>query len=382
MLPAVKLSIVIPAFNEEEAIGSVIENVRNARPSLVSQGGVEDVEILVVDDGSRDRTAEVVQTYRDVRLVQHPENRGYGAALMTGFRSAGGDVLSFLDGDGTCDAADFVPMVRMLDRADFVFGVRLSGPNGMPLVRRIGNRFYAGLTRLLSGRAVTDVATGMRLFRRSVLDRFPPMPEGMAFSPAMSCHALLQREVRVAEHPITYRERVGRSKLSVVKDGFRFLKIILESALVYLPIKIFGALGLAFLVVALLYGIGPLRHYLEHGSLREDMIYRLLAIGTLTTAGLVFGLVGLVAQKIVALVRNESRGAGPRLQAVLLPLGIALAAGGIALNVPNLIDYARAGRIFLHWVYVLVGGLLVVSGSLLFALGVLSRMIDLLQRSR
>ncbi len=375
-----KLSIVIPAYNEEKAIASVVENVREARAAILDHTKIREVEIVVVDDGSRDRTAEIVRGFPDVLLVSHPRNRGYGAALKTGFARATGELLAFLDGDGTCDAKDFAAMCRKLEEADLVLGTRLGSSSRMPAIRRLGNRIFAGLTRFLSGKAVTDIATGMRVFRREVLERIPPLPDGMSMSPAMTCHAVYLSDLRVAEHPISYSDRVGKSKLSVVRDGFRFLKIILDTALVYLPRKILGATGALFLAVALVYAIGPLRFYAEHHALREDMIYRLLAIAVLVTVGMIFILVGLVAQKVVSLIRGDPPRS--RFQHSLILLGVLVALSGIGLNLPNLIEYARIGRIHSHWSYVLVGGLLVISGSILFALGILSRMIDLLQGQR
>jgi len=381
-----RLSIVIPAYNEEQAIAAVVENIREARGAILKDTGIRDVEILVVDDGSRDRTAEIVRGYPDVKLVQHSRNRGYGAALATGFEKARGEVLGFLDGDGTCDAVDFVPLCRKLEEADLVLGTRLSSSSRMPKIRRLGNRIFAALTRLLSGKAVTDIATGMRVFRRGVLDRLPPLPTGLHYTPAMTCHALFLTDLRVAEESISYSNRVGRSKLSVVKDGFRFLKIILDSALVYLPLKILGPIGLLFLLIAGAYSVGPIRHYLRARSLQEETIYRLLAIAALVAVGLIFILAGLVAQKIVHLIRGVPTRSRllhrPRFQHLLLLLGMILALSGIAINVPNLIEYVRYGRVQLHWVYVLVGGMSVVSGSALFAFGLLSRLIDLLQKPR
>lgn len=384
-----KLSIVVPAYNEEGAIASVVENVRAARAAILEGTGVREVEILVVDDGSRDRTAEIVTDYPDVRLVRHPRNRGYGAALMTGFQEARGEFLGFLDGDGTCDANDFVPLCRKLEEADLVLGTRLSSASRMPAIRRLGNRIFATLTRILSGKAVTDIATGMRVFRREVLDRLPSLPTGLHFTPAMTCHALFLTDLRVAEHEISYADRVGQSKLSVLRDGFRFLKIILDSSLVYLPLKLLGAIGFAVLALAGIYSIGPIRHYLRVRALPEDMIYRLLAIGAFATVGLLFLLVGLVAQKVVFLIRGAPPRSRllravhhPRFQHSLIVVGILFGLGGIALNGPNLVHYARFGNIASHWSYVFVGGFSVVCGSLLFAMGILSRMIDLLEGPR
>ncbi len=383
-----KLSIVVPAYNEEAAIGPVIENILEARSAILERSPVKAVEVIVVNDGSKDRTAEVVRRYPEAVLVEHPVNRGYGAALTTGFERATGDVLAFLDGDGTCDARDFVGLCGELERADMVLGTRLGAGSRMPLVRRIGNRLFAALTGLLSGKAVTDIATGMRVMRREAWEKLPALPDGLHYSPAMTCHALYLRNLRVSEHEISYADRVGKSKLSVVKDGLRFLKIILDSALVYFPLKILGGLGFLFVLLGAAYGAGPVLHYLRHRALEEGMIYRLISVLVFASAGFMFVLVGVAAQKMALLMGD---GEAPRswiLRAIrsrrfsrrLLAAGIVLALAGVGLNAGNILDYFAHGRIGAHWSYLLLGGLFVLGGASLFALAVLSRMVDLLKR--
>lgn len=365
-----------------------MENLRQARGTILRETGARELEIIVVDDGSRDRTAEIAGGYPDVILVRHPSNRGYGAALKSGFARATGEVLGFLDGDGTCDAHDFAPMLGRIqaEGVDLVLGTRLGQGSRMPFVRRVGNRIFAFLTRLLSGRAVTDIATGMRLFRREVLERLPPLPDGLHYTPAMTCHALYLTNLKTASHEISYRERVGKSKLRVIEDGLRFLKIILDSALVYFPLKILGSLGLLAILVGIAYGVGPFVGYLRNRTVPEHLIYRLLAVATFVTVGVVFLLVGVVAQKITGIARGEP-GPGrlarllhsPMFQHYMIVGGVVLALGGIVLNAANVAEYVRHGRILSHWSYILVGGLAVTLGALTFALGVLSRMVDYLR---
>ena len=203
-------------------------------------------EVLVVDDGSRDRTAEIVRGYADVRLIRHEKNRGYGAALKTGFRNATGDLLAFLDADGTYPPEHFPELCRAaLSGADLVIGSRMAGAESeMPAVRRLGNVIFATLVSLVGNQRVSDSASGMRVFRREVLERLYPLPDGLNFTPVMSTRAI-HENIKMVEVPIPYSERVGRSKLSVVNDGMRFLNSIVWTALSYNPVRILGALGLA-----------------------------------------------------------------------------------------------------------------------------------------
>lgn len=239
-----KLSVVIPALNEENGIADIIERVLAIKEPL-AEVGVEDLELIVVDDGSQDRTAAIIASYPDVVLVQHPVNRGYGAAIKTGFRQAKGNLLAFLDADGTYPPESYPQLCRPIieDDADLVIGSRMAGTDsGMPLVRRIGNTIFATLVSIISNRRVTDSASGQRVLRKDMLSVLYPLPDGLNFTPVMSTRAL-HENIKVVEVAIPYSERVGRSKLSVVRDGGRFLNSILMTALTYNPTRIFGLVG-------------------------------------------------------------------------------------------------------------------------------------------
>jgi glycosyltransferase involved in cell wall biosynthesis len=256
-LPTVhKLSVVIPAYNEEDGIAAIVQRVLKIKPALQAIG-IEGPEVVVVDDGSRDHTADVVGRFEGVKLVCHGRNRGYGAALKTGFYSSTGDMLSFLDADGTYPPESFPALCKeVMDGAELVIGSRMGGERSeMPATRRLGNLFFAGVLSLVGNQRVSDSASGMRVFRRDVLDRMYPLPNGLNFTPAMSTRAM-HEGLKMVEVPIPYSERVGRSKLSVVRDGLRFLYCIVWTALTYNPVRILGwlgflGMGLATLVVAI-----------------------------------------------------------------------------------------------------------------------------------
>lgn len=279
------LSIVIPAYNEENGIAHIVERVLAVRPALASAGW--DAELVVVDDGSRDHTAAVVGGYPAVRLIRHPRNRGYGAAIKTGFRSSQSDYVAFLDADGTYPPESFPALCRAAQDADVVVGSRMSGARSdMPLTRRVGNTVFAMLLSLIGNVPVRDTASGQRIVRRSVLPRLYPLPDGLQFTPAMSTRAI-HENLKIVEVPIAYAERVGRSKLSVVRDGVRFTRAIVWTALAYNPVRILGIGALAALVVALLIGAYML-------------FLRLNGVTTLTASQvfLVFGAVLLVVAGI------------------------------------------------------------------------------------
>ncbi|MGQ9889346.1 MAG: glycosyltransferase family 2 protein [Aggregatilineales bacterium] len=249
------LSIVMPAYNEEDGVGQVIERVLAVEPAL-RDAGLDGLELIVVDDCSRDRTAEIVRSYADrgVILIQHKVNRNYGGALKTGFRYAQGDYLAFMDADGTYPPEFFPAMFKAMQAqgADLVIGSRMAGAESdMPLTRRIGNALFAALVSMIGSVRITDSASGQRILKRETLAKLYPLPDGLNFTPVMSTRAL-HEDIKMIEVPIRYEERAGESKLSVMRDGLRFLFSILGTAAVYNPVRLLGSLSLAVTTLALL----------------------------------------------------------------------------------------------------------------------------------
>jgi glycosyltransferase involved in cell wall biosynthesis len=254
------ISIVIPAYNEEKGIKEIVERVLDVQDDL-NQVGVSGFELLVVDDGSRDRTAEITRKiaeyHPELRLISHQVNKGYGAALKTGFNTAEGDLVGFLDADGTYPPEYFPQLCEAaLNGADLVVGSRMVGADSqMPMTRRVGNIFFANLLSLVGPQRVTDSASGMRVFRREILEQVYPLPDGLNLTPVMSTRAV-HEGIKIAEVPIPYSERVGRSKLSVTQDGTLFLHSMIWTALSYNPVRLFGILGLIGIGIALICALG------------------------------------------------------------------------------------------------------------------------------
>ena len=249
-------AVVIPAYNEENGIKEIIERVLAVEEDL-TRVGIDQYKLLVVNDGSSDRTAEITEELAQdndrLLLINHPRNRGYGAALKTGFAQAGTDLIGFLDADGTYPPEHFPQLcVAAMDGMDLVIGSRMAGADTqMPITRRIGNFFFANLLTILARQRVSDSASGMRVFKKEILDRIYPLPDGLNLTPVMSTR-VIHEGIRMTEIPIPYSERVGRSKLSVVHDGTLFLKSMVWTALSYNPVRILGLIGLAGIAVALI----------------------------------------------------------------------------------------------------------------------------------
>ncbi len=361
-----RLSIVIPALNEEQAIGETLSRTLAARPAIVA-AGVDSVEVILVSDGSTDRTVEIARGFEpEVRVEVFERNRGYGAAIKHGFDIATGDLIAFMDADGTCDPEQFAEQVRTLlaEGADICCGSRMGPDSQMPRLRRAGNRVFRALINALSGSRLTDVASGMRVLRRSSLPAIYPIPDGLHFTPAMSCRAALDPALKIVEVPMPYRERVGRSKLSVVRDGLRFLRVICEIGVTYRPLRFLGVPGALLCLLAFAYGVGlVVTYFAEARHIPDWMIYRMAGIAAFGAAGLSLVLTGILAERMVVLLQGSDRehtGLTRLLDRVVRPpftlalAGVLLAAGLYA-NRYTILEYLTRHHIYVHWSFVMFG---------------------------
>lgn len=248
------LSIIIPAFNEERGISEVVERTLRVKENLLSAKKVENIEVIVVNDGSKDRTGEILSKFKEVRQIIHKKNKGYGAALKTGFKESRGNVIIFFDADGTYPPEFIKDLIDTYveSNPDLLIGSRLqTGRNRMPILRYLGNRLYAILLSWLSRAKVSDTASGMRLFRKDVLEKILPLPDGLNFTPAMSTKALF-KGLKIKEIPMPYEERMGRSKLNVMIDGVKFLWTILRISFEYSPGRVILTIALPGIVILLI----------------------------------------------------------------------------------------------------------------------------------
>ena len=383
------LTIVIPALNEEESIGSTIQRCLDAREEICRTGGVKDIEVIVVSDGSTDRTAPIAQEFvaRDPRvgLIVFEKNRGYGAAIKAGFERGTGALVSFLDADGTCDPHYFGPLCRVLqaEQAAVALGSRMQPGNQMPRIRRVGNTLYAWLLGTLSGKAITDTASGMRVIRRDALTSLYPLPDGLHFTPAMSARAVLSDQ-RIVEIPMAYAERVGESKLRVMRDGVRFLYAIRDAALLYQPSRMFGLAAALCVAAGLFWSAFPIEYYLRNQRLEEWMIYRLLLCGLLFSSAFNFLCAGVLGDRVLSLVYHRPQttflsALWDRLLhrsrlGYLAVLGLMAA---VLLVWPGLTQYAQSGHVTMHWSRPMVAVFLLQIAVLSIAYGVLQKIVEL-----
>lgn len=239
------ITVVIPAFNEEASIRSTIEQLR-ALPAF------DNWELLVVDDGSSDRTGEVAAPA--ARVMRHPHNLGYGRALKTGIAAATHDTIVIMDADGTYDAGDIPQLLAAHARGfDMVVGLR-SG------VRQTESAFKTALRWILTvlveftaGRRVPDVNSGLRVFSRTTIQPyFGQLCDTFSFTTSLTLAYMMTARF-VSFVPIAYGKRHGRSKVKLFRDALRTLQYIVQSILYYNPIKLFllAAFGAALLTALL-----------------------------------------------------------------------------------------------------------------------------------
>jgi glycosyltransferase involved in cell wall biosynthesis len=237
------VSVVIPAHNEEDAIGAVVTAARGLAPWR---------EVLVVDDASTDRTAERAEA-AGARVVRHPYNKGNGAAVKTGVREARGEVVLLMDGDGQHDPADMPRLAEPIGVHDMVIGARAAADQAP--VRAFGNAVFNHLASWLTGRPIPDLTSGFRAARRDRLREVVPLlPNGYSY-PTTSCLAFLKAGYNVAFVPVRALPGTGRSRIRVARDGVRFVLIILKIVTLYSPLKIFFPISALSLLLGLAYGV-------------------------------------------------------------------------------------------------------------------------------
>lgn len=380
------LSVVIPALNEENGIADIIQRVESVRTEL-PKIGVADLEIIVVDDGSDDRTAEIVSSYPTVRLVEHSTNRGYGAAIKTGFSHARGDLLAFLDADGTYPPEHFPELCRRLltEDGDVAVGSRRSGAESqMPAMRRLGNLIWSNLVTLMGNHRVQDPASGMRVLRRSVLPRLYPLPDGLNFTPVMSTRAV-HENLTVIETPIPYAERVGASKLSVVRDGTRFLKTIVWTALEYNPVRVLGIVGLGALAMAGLIAAGLTMLRLQGiTTLGPVGVFTLFSALVLSVAGVSIFSLGATFNYLVSLFHKEPIRRGmfgtpifdPPLDQHFGWFGIVSLIAGMLTGIASLVLSMNGWDITRLWFWLVGSALLSLVGLQLFISWIVMRILE------
>ncbi len=240
-----EITVVLPARNEAKGLASVLPALRRVLP---------DAELLVVDDGSDDGTAQVA-TGHGARVISHPYAKGNGAAIKTGARHARGEVLVFMDADGQHSPEDIPRLLeKMAQGYDMVIGAR--DFHGQASVGRyLANGFYNRLASLMTGYTIADLTSGFRAVKARHFRRFLYLlPNGFSY-PTTSTMAFFRSGLSVAYVPIEVKRREGRSHIRLLRDGIRFLIIVLKIGALFSPMRLFLPISAAlFLLGAGYYG--------------------------------------------------------------------------------------------------------------------------------
>ena len=295
-----RLLVAIPALNEEETIGSVIRGIPREIP------GVGSIEVLVVDDGSTDRTAERAAS-EDARVIRHPTTSGVGGAFHSALAHGidqGSDLIVTIDADGQFDAADIPSLVAPVvsSTADFATASRFRDPSlvpRMPWIKLWGNRMMSRLISRLAGQKFWDVSCGMRCYGRRAALRLHPLAR-FTYTQEVFLN-LAYKQMRIVEVPIRVRgERpIGRSRVAdnLWRYGYRTAKIVFRSYRDYFPMRFFGGFALTLLVPALALAIFLLVHYLETGSFSPHK-WAAFSAGALAGLAVIMGQMGMIGDML------------------------------------------------------------------------------------
>lgn len=244
-LAGLSLSVVIPAYNEENAVRETVAEVIET----LTQAGIEH-EVIVVDDGSSDQTrARAMET--EAKVLYNQQNSGYGATLKRGVRNAKHEYIAILDADGTYPAHYLPDMLAMCRDQDMVVGDRGAAMKNVPLIRKPAKWVLNNLASFLAERKINDLNSGLRVFRKSELIPFLPLlPAGFSFTTTITL-CMICNGKRALYTPIEYGKRIGKSKIRPV-DFVNFIVLVLRIITLFNPLRVFVPLGLIFFAIGTL----------------------------------------------------------------------------------------------------------------------------------
>ena len=283
-----KISVIIPAYNEASTIGAIVLKIKSLHP---------DVEIIVVNDGSDDDTAAIAKD-AGAHVYSHPYNIGNGAAIKSGIRIAGGDILVFMDGDNQHNPEDIDKLLRYIPDYDMVVGSRSNGDQAS-LGRTFGNTAYNWLASYVAKFYIPDLTSGFRAIKADIARNFLYLLPNTYSYPSTLTLGVLRSGRSVKYMPINVLKRTtGKSEISPFKDGVRFLMIIIKICTLYSPLRVFLPVSFGLFVLGLSYYMFT---YLSSGRFSN------MSLLLFTTSIIIF-MMGLVSEQICQMRFERSEG--------------------------------------------------------------------------
>ena len=245
--PVPPFSLVVPCYNER---GAIEETIRRIRECISTDAAYQ---LIIVNDGSTDGTKEILRELSQVynfELIEHDHNRGYGAALKSGIRAASTDLIAITDADGTYPIERLAELVMLCDGYDMVVGARVGEDVTYSRLRSIPKYFLRLWMSWITRQNIPDINSGMRVFRKSVAEKFfGILPDTFSFTVTITL-AMMTNYYSVHFVPISYKPRLGRSKIRPVADTMRFFMLILRTGVYFAPVRFFGPITLFLVLLA------------------------------------------------------------------------------------------------------------------------------------
>jgi hypothetical protein len=302
------VSIIIPAYNEENAVAAQVTSIRKV---MLNDNLTH--EIIVVDDGSQDATAQRA-IEAGARVLQKPQNQGYGAAIKTGIVAAKHDTIVIIDADGTYPPDQIPALVSKLDTADMVVGARTGADVHIPWVRRPAKWLLGLLANRVSGQSIPDLNSGLRTFRRDcVRQYFSILSNKFSFTTTVTL-ALLADDYRVVYHPINYYRRLGKSKITP-RNFLDFTILVLRMAMLFQPLKIFVPLAISCSLLGMLKAIIDIltvysrTAVVDIAAMQQPMLS--MSAVFLLLGGLHILLIGMVADGVLRRIGQDNKHLAP-----------------------------------------------------------------------
>jgi glycosyltransferase involved in cell wall biosynthesis len=267
------VSVVIPVYNEEEAIGDDLDLIKQT----MDAAGLA-YEIIVVNDGSTDRSVEIISSRPWVKLVHHERNRGNGAARTTGMKAAKGDIIIMTDGDGTYPNQDMPKLLEYMNQYDMVIGARVKEMGTVKWLRTPAKWFIRKLASYLTETEIPDLNSGLRAFRKDLAFKYLRiLPNTHSWVSTITI-AFLSDGYSVKFVPIDYYKRKGTSKFDPLRDTYNYLTLVVRSVMYFNPLKVFLPVTLGLVVLGVVKLIRDLLYYRSFYVPGDTLVLILTAI--------------------------------------------------------------------------------------------------------